>query len=242
MPSDRPLDLPDTAALRGVAPGGRLDAPSARRNMDPILAVLRDHAPRAGLAFEIASGTGQHVAQFAAALPHLSWQPSDLNPERLASIAAWTQDMPNVRAPIRFDAAAAPVSEAATRTATRTALAGDGETAGAVPWPTPGPNLIVLVNLLHLVTAAAARRIVTGAGAALAPGGVFILYGPFRRAGQFASAGDAQFDASLRAQDAALGYKDTDDMARWVADAGLALVERREMPANNLCYILRRPQ
>lgn len=247
MPSDRPLHLPDTAALQGAAPDGRLDAPSARRNAAYILAVLRDHAPTAGQAFEIASGTGQHVAEFASALPALTWQPSDLSPDRLDSIAAWTRGMANVRTPILFDAAApaaqaAPDGSRGDSAADRPAEDPATDPAEApADWPAPRPDLIVLVNLLHLVTHSAARRIVLRAGAALTAGGVLVLYGPFRRDGRFASAGDAKFDASLRAQDAALGYKDTDDMARWTADAGLHLVERREMPANNLCYVLRRP-
>ncbi|MBP8151722.1 MAG: DUF938 domain-containing protein, partial [Xylophilus sp.] len=50
---------------------------AADRNKHPILDVLRETLPDQGTALEIASGTGQHVAWFAAHLPQWTWQPSD---------------------------------------------------------------------------------------------------------------------------------------------------------------------
>ena len=52
-------------------------SPAAERNKQPILDVLRQVLPERGSALEIASGTGQHVAWFAAGLPHWTWQPTD---------------------------------------------------------------------------------------------------------------------------------------------------------------------
>ncbi len=82
-----------------------LTAPAAERNKDPILAVLRRVLPDTGLVLEIASGTGQHIVHFAAALPRLAWQPSDPDPEIRASIAAWITEtgLPNVRQPLAID-------------------------------------------------------------------------------------------------------------------------------------------
>ena len=89
------------------AAGVRRSAPAALRNREPIAEVLGDWLPRSGLVLEIASGTGEHVVHFAARFPALDWQPSDIHPGALASIAAVREEtgLPNVRAPIAIDAA-----------------------------------------------------------------------------------------------------------------------------------------
>ena len=48
---------------------------------------------------EIASGTGEHAVYFAAALPSLIWQPTELDLVAVRSIAAHhaTARLPNVR-------------------------------------------------------------------------------------------------------------------------------------------------
>ncbi len=213
----RRLDLPDTAAL-SAADGPRRSAPSAERNAAPILVELSRLAPPMGRVLEIASGTGQHAATFAAALPGLDWQPSDVDPENLATIRAWTADVPNVRPPVLLDAATPGWADAHR-----------------------GHDLALVVNLLHLIPAPAAQNVVAGMARALAPGGLALIYGPFRRDGALTSEGDERFDASLRAQDPAIGYKDLADVEGWAGAVGLRAEDRIEMPANNLLLAFRRP-
>lgn len=207
---------PDPSA----GPDPRLSAAAARRNRDVITAELIRLAPARGRALEIASGTGEHVIGFAAAMPGLMWQPSDPDPTRRASIAAWTAEagVGNICPPLHLDA-------------TRPGWSADH-----------GPvDLIVLVNLLHLIARPATAILLAEVARALAPGGRFTLYGPFLRDGRATSDGDAAFDAALRAQDPAIGYKDLSEVMALSQAAGLVHVTTRSMPANNLLLVFDRP-
>ena len=90
------------------AGAARLSAPSALRNRAPITEVLAAHLPTSPLRLlEIASGTGQHALYAARALPHATWQPSDIDPTRIASVNAWRSDGPDTLLPaIELDASA----------------------------------------------------------------------------------------------------------------------------------------
>jgi SAM-dependent methyltransferase len=218
MTPPRKLSLPDSAALDASVDARRC-APSASRNAEPILAELRRHAPERGRLLEIASGTGQHAAAFAATLPDLDWQPSDANPDALTSIRAWVAaaGLANLRDPVLLDA-------------TEDGWAGHF----------PPQDAVLLVNLLHLIAAPEAARVLAGIGAVLIPGGRALIYGPFKRNGALGSAGDRDFDAHLRAQDASIGYKDVAEVVNWANDAGLTLIAQTAMPANNLMLCFRR--
>ena len=207
------LILPDSGA---PTIGARRTAPSASRNLAPILSVLAQHLPPLGRALEIASGSGQHIAAFARAFPGIHWQPSDANADTLPSIAAWCAGLPNVAPPIVLDACAA-------------------------GWAQGNRTSIHLTNLLHLIPESAAQTLLGEIARGLAPGGLALLYGPFRREGRLVSDGDVAFDASLRAQDPAIGYKDADWVEASLAQAGLHRLARIEMPASNLMLLARRP-
>ena len=66
----------------------RWHSPAADRNKGPIACELQRLLPPRGQLLEIASGTGQHAAHAATALPGWRWQPTDADPGALASIAA----------------------------------------------------------------------------------------------------------------------------------------------------------
>ncbi|MFN3208684.1 MAG: DUF938 domain-containing protein [Roseovarius sp.] len=210
-------DTPPRISVAHRGTGARLHAPAAERNADALLDLLRAHAPASGTALELASGTGQHVTHFATHLPGLTWQPSDIADDRLASIAAWSADAPagRILPPLRLDA-------------TRPGWSGTSN----------GFALVLVVNLLHLVSTAAARTLIAESARALAPGGRFVVYGPFLRDGRATSEGDARFDAAIRAENPETGYKNDADMIRWTHESGLEFVARAQMPANNLGLVM----
>lgn len=197
-----------------------MSAPSALRNREVIAQALQRLAPQDGRALEIASGTGEHVIHLAAAMPDIEWHPTDLDAQRLASIKAWVEaeGLPNILPPQHLDAA----------------QSGWGQRHGPF-------DVILIVNLLHLISDSEAGVILNEIGQALAAGGVAFIYGPFLRDGLATSEGDAAFDASLRAQDPLIGYKDVSQIEARLRDTGLAQLARIEMPANNLMLAFSKP-
>lgn len=187
------------------------------RNKQPILDVLQRALPPSGTLLELASGTGQHAAHFARHLPSWSIQPSDVEPENLASIRAWVSEarLPNLLDPRRIDV-----------------LDDD--------WQVPVATAIFNANLIHIAPWQAAIGLMRGAARHLEPGGKLIVYGPFRIEGQHTAASNENFDASLRERDARFGVRDLEAVLALAGDNGLHLVERLAMPANNQTLVLAR--
>ncbi|WP_282062817.1 DUF938 domain-containing protein [Roseobacter litoralis] len=208
--------LPATASVATPASGAKLHAPAAGRNAQALGDLLHDHAPETGHALEIASGTGQHIIHFAQRFPGLIWHPSEVDTERIASISAYAREagLPNLRTPRHLDVTRADWADAV-----------------------DGKQLVVLINLLHLIDDAAAQMAAAGALAALVPGGRFVLYGPFKRNGALISDGDARFHHQLSTADPHIGYKNDANVEHWLTCAGATSVTRVEMPANNLAFI-----
>jgi SAM-dependent methyltransferase len=209
----RRLQLPD-APLPDK--DGRLTAAAAARNREAILGVLLPRLPRQGDVLEIASGTGQHIAALAAHRPDLSFHPSDPDPVRRVSIDAYCTGLPNV------------------------AQAGDLD-ACQPGWAIEAAmDMVLIVNLLHLISDGELSILLDEVRRVLAPDGLLAIYGPFLRGGQTTSDGDRAFDASLRAQDAAIGYKEIEAIQSVLTALDLS-VEVVEMPANNLMILARAP-
>ncbi len=194
--------------------GGRWSSAPAERNKQPILDVLSRVLPPQGLVLEIASGTGQHVVHFAAALPRLRWQPSDPDPELLRSIEARRAEaaLPNLLAPIELDVQAA--------------------------WPPTRADAVLCSNMVHVAPWAATGALMRGAGAVLPPEGVLVLYGPYRRDGRHTSPGNEEFDRALRAENSEWGLRDVEAVIAEAGREGIVLREIVEMPANNLTLVL----
>lgn len=199
----------------------RLRAPASARNQDPILDVLRARLPPSGLVLEVASGTGEHVVHFAAGLPGLVFQPSDVDARCRESVAAWvvSSDLSNIR-PVK-------------------ALDVTGDWAAQIPGGQV--DAVLCINMIHISPWEATLGLIDGASRRLHPGGVLFLYGPFKRNGAHTAPTNAVFDGRLRAQDASWGIRDLGQVTDVARLAGFNAPEVIEMPANNLSVLFRLP-
>lgn len=197
--------------------GAKRHAPATLRNRDAITAVLADWLPASGTVLEVASGSGEHVVHFAAAFPHLNWQPSDPDPAALTSIAAWAADaaLANIARPIALDAA-------------------------APDWPLERAAAILCINMVHISPWPATIGLFAGAARLLASGAPLILYGPYIEPDVPTADSNRAFDGNLRARDPAWGLRDIDAVKVAAAAADFIFIERRAMPANNLMLLFRR--
>ena len=186
-------------------------APAALRNREPIADVLAEELPSSGTVLEIASSTGEHAAFFATRFPHLEWQPTDPDPEALASIEAWRgeADLPNLRAPAALDAA-------------------------SPEWPIEGADAMLCINMIHISPWEASKGLFAGAARLLPKGGKLLLYGPYLEDEVETAQSNLDFDAWLKARDPRFGLRNIADVDTLAARNGLSRSRRAEMPANNL--------
>jgi len=191
-------------------------AAAAERNAGPILGALRHELCGCEFVFEIGSGTGQHAVRFAAALPTLHWQTSEL-PQAHPGIRQWIAEsgLTNVFDPVEFDVLSADVEP-------RTY------------------DAVYSSNTAHIMSWDAVRRMFELVGRLLRDDGVMCLYGPFCRHGAFSTDSNAAFDASLRARNAAMGIRDLDDLDALAERAGMICTRRYAMPANNMLVVWRK--
>jgi SAM-dependent methyltransferase len=190
-------------------------SPAIEENKAPILAVLAPRFAHVRHVLEIGSGTGQHAVHFAAAMPHLAWQCTDVA-AHLPGIRRWLDDadLPNLPEPLTLDVNA--------------------------PWPDGAFDAVYSANTAHIMSLPEVERMFAGVGRLLPAGALFALYGPFSYDGEHTSASNARFDAQLRLRDPASGVRDLADLRRIAAAAGLALTDDVAMPVNNRTLIWQR--
>ena len=188
---------------------------ACERNKAPILAVLREELAGCRYVLEVGSGTGQHAVYFAAALPQLVWQPSELA-ENLPALEERIrlEGGANLRSPLELDVR-------------------------SDPWPGAPADAVFTANTLHIMSWSAVCEFFRGAAAVLGPGGVLCVYGPFRYRGAYTSASNAQFDQFLRARDPASGIRDFEALEGLARAQRLILVADHDMPANNRTLVWR---
>lgn len=196
---------------------GLPDAPATGRNREPILAVLREYFADRTRVLEIGSGTGQHAVHFAAAMPWLQWQTSDL-PDRHAAITAWIAEakLPNVLPLLALDVDR------------------------PEQWPSQRFDAVFSANTLHIMGWPQVQALFANLPRVLTPEASVVIYGPFNIGGEFTSPSNAAFDAQLRAADPQRGIRDLEAVQALASEAGLGFVADIPMPANNRCLVWQR--
>ena len=192
-------------------------APATERNREPIAEVLKSEVPRSGLLLEIASGSGEHGYHLGPRFPDLQWQPSDPDPEAIASIAAWREEYvgSNLLPPLALDAT-------------------------ADVWPVQQAGAVLCINMVHISPWEATEGLFAGAGLILSKDAPLILYGPYIEAEVDTAQSNLDFDNWLKARDPRWGLRNIADMDRLAGQYNLARTARYTMPANNLLLVYRK--
>lgn len=203
-------------AGEGPQDANKRHAPATLRNRDAIIDVLRTVLPERGIALEVASGSGEHVAAFAAAFPRLDWQPSDPDRAALRSIAAWRAEaaLPNVAPPVLLDAS-------------------------DEIWPVARAHAVLCINMVHISPWTATVGLFRGSANVLRAGAPLIIYGPYLEDDVEPAPSNLAFDRSLKGRNPEWGLRNVADLDRVAADFGFGREHRLEMPANNLILIYR---
>lgn len=191
-------------------------AASSARNCGPILGVLEYEFADRHAVLEIGSGTAQHAVAFAAAMPWLTWQTSDLAATHEGIRTQCEQaGLANVYAPIVLDM--------------NTASGGE-----------PVFDAVYSSNTLHIMNEIAVERMLPYVSSVLKPAGRFCYYGPFKRDGRCTTASNEAFDQSLGRRNAGMGIRHMEWVDKLAALCGLTPERRYAMPANNLLVVWRR--
>ena len=194
----------------------KLYSESCERNQEPILKILQGVLAKQQYVLEIASGTGQHAIYFGRALPHLSWQTSELT-EKHEGILAWLSEikLPNVLPPVTLNV-------------------NDGK------WPVGIVDTVFNANTVHIISWLEVERMFAGIARVLNANGILCLYGAFKYKGKFTSESNARFDAFLRSNNRNSGIRDFEDINRLAESHGLFLVKDVDMPNHNQTLVWQR--
>lgn len=198
-----------------------LFSPAAERNKQPILEVLRDWLTPPLRLLEIGSGSAQHACHACRQLAGLHWQTS----ERAEALAD-----------LRSALAQAAVSSLAPGAALPPPL--ELDVTRPETWPQPGWDAVFSANTCHILPEAALPMLLACSRRVLRPGGLLLLYGPFRDGGEHTAASNAAFDAQLRSLDPSMGVRDALALQEQARGLGLEPLADVAMPSNNRMLIL----
>jgi cyclopropane fatty-acyl-phospholipid synthase-like methyltransferase len=189
---------------------------AAERNKTVIADALLPWLDGVESVLELGSGTGQHVAYFAARYPEIEWQPSD-RPENLISIDERVRQagLSNVKPVIALDVAAPAL-------------------------PDRHYDFVFSANTAHIMSEAQVTDMFSVVATCLNTGGCFALYGPFKYRGVHTAASNESFDAMLRQQAAHMGIRDKAVLDAVAFEQGLDFEKDIGLPANNRLLLWRR--
>lgn len=202
-------------------------APSCENNKNPILKILGDYLPDivdGGRLLEIGGGTAQHASYFASHFNRLIWQSSEQE-EHLATLNCRIEaaDLTNLPAGISLN-----VDENAWRTPENQV-----ETAQRY-------HAVFTANTLHIMSFNSVHNFFAGLAHHLLPGGLLIIYGPFKYGGEFTSPSNSSFDLWLKERNSQSGVRDFEALDELAQRQSLDLVADHCMPANNQMLIWRK--
>lgn len=191
-------------------------AESCVQNQQVILEQLKELLTESGTVLEIGSGTGQHAVFFTEHLPHINWQPSDLQDQH-AGMRLWLDEAPHdrIKSPLEINV-------------------------DKGPWPLENIDYVFTANTTHIISSDQADNMLKYTAACLRPGGLFIQYGPFNYNGNYTSESNAQFDVWLKQRDANSGIKHFESLQEQASKNALSLFKDIEMPANNRILVWRK--
>ena len=192
----------------------RLYAPATARNRDVILEQLLPRIETPAVLLEIASGTGEHACHFSAAMPDLTWHPTDLDADHLSSIKSHieAEALSNIQPPEKLNV----IEEV---------------------WPVENCKYVFNANMIHISPWICTLGLMRGAGRVISPGGRLIMYGPYFQQDRETAPSNLSFDQSLRSRDPEWGIRQLEDVVSVAEQNQFQLEEVIEMPANNLLVI-----
>lgn len=211
----------DSDSSQSIAPAGMPFSQACENNKQPILDVLQQELQDFSHVLEVGSGTGQHSVYFAPRLTYLTWQTSDVSAYH-ATINAWhtAYPAPNLYAPLAFDLAVDPLPMSL---------------ASNQPY-----DAVFTANTLHIISWGLVKKLFELVGRALPINGKLLVYGPFNENGHYTSAGNQQFDISLRQRDPKSGIRHLEEIIALAKTHKLKLSDKYAMPANNQLLVFQK--
>jgi len=189
---------------------------SAENNQAYILAELKNLFRHPGVVLEIGSGSGQHAVYFAANMDYLTWQPTDRG-DYIPGLILNVQELAgvNVLKPLVLDVA-------------------------DEVWPVAEVGYVYAANALHIMSANHGEDLIRGVGKFLKDGGIMVLYGPYKYAGEFTTESNAKFDLLLKSRDPVSGIRDFEWVQQLAIEANLTFLHDVPMPANNQLLVFQK--